>query len=326
MIIENPCIFKVQCRNCNICAVDDRPSVCSSIECEHYSPCSKCNRNMILNNERRCRICAKTSYTDSLASGDGRLSTNEDYDKDVKIDNLAKIVGDSILSDTARAKKQREERREERVRKLKITLPGIPPSEYSQEESDYYKSQWKSYSDYYRDPTIYPMIHNMIILEIELNHITQLLLGTRGEYQKNLLNHRSDIINNLSQIRRMLPEEDALELSEDEKALSMIYETYVREVKARNKDGIKRIFDLPTLALAPVLHFKADLFDILKRLGYKPIDIEEIVKRIRKPPSDPTELAISLGFPINEEVVDDVESDEPLFVEGEEDIEEIEIE
>jgi len=305
---DNPCVFKRECRKCNLCNKDDRPTMCKMLECEHYTPCAKCGRNMQLDDSKKCRVCNKTGYVESLASGNERISVNTVN----AVSNNADALLSDIIDSTSRSGVDKrsatgDKRRTDDYRKINITAPGIPPQEYNESERKYYMDQWSNYSNYYRDPTVYPLIHNLIILEVELNYITFTMIGTRGEYHDKLIRHRTDLIKNMTAIRDQLPSEESFELSEDEKALSIIYETYKNEVEKRSKGKIKRLFDLPTIALAPNLHFKKDLSAILKKLGYKQIDIDEVVKRMKDYPEDPYELALFLGFPLDEEVVEENE-------------------
>jgi hypothetical protein len=263
---------------------------------------------MVLTEDGKCRICNKSSYVDELADGDGRLEINT-VDNEEERDDLSKLVEGILKSDTQKELDEIKKRKLAKIRKVKITSPGTPPSDYNDDEVKYYKEQWSKYEDYYRDPTIFPLLHNLIILEIELNYVCNLILGTRGEFHEKLIKHRTDIIRNMVQIRDQLPSDEAMELSEDEKALSLMYEKYIIEAKKRRSGDIKRMLDLPTLALAPVLHFKPDLVRILNDLGYKTIDVDAIASKIKELPEDPFEIALALGFPINEEVVGSEDED-----------------
>jgi len=289
---DNPCLFKKECRRCTLCNVTDRPEACKSLSCEHYTPCKKCGRNLSLF-EGKCKICLKSGYVSDLADGESRPEIN----------SVNSVVNDALRSDKQRRDDDRSIEKRAKVRQVKITPPGVSPEEYDESEKKYYKDQWTQYAEYYRDPTIYPLIHNLIILEIELNYITFMMLRTRGEYHDKLIKYRTDIIRNMTSIRDQLPSEESFELSEDEKALSLIYEQYKEEVKKRSKGKIKRLFDLPTIALAPNLYFKKDLHILLTRLGYKEIDVNSAVSKMKDLPEDPFDLAVFLGFPINEDAV-----------------------
>lgn len=299
---ENPCVFKKVCRECSFCKSDSRPSMCIELACEHYTPCKKCGANRKLDDSKKCNLCLrkKDRVSDDLLSGRGRLSSNTAKKEDSLLDeDLEENLGSIVDNLTRSLSSKKREKKRDKYKDIKVTMPGTPPTEYSNEEKGYYLMQWKEYADFYSDPTVFPLIHNLIILEIELNYITFRILDTRSEMKESLAKRRTDVIRNIADLRKHLPTEDAMKMSEEESALSTIHDTYIKEAEKRNKGGFKKIFDLPTVALAPVLHFKSDLVELLERCGYEVKDIVELMANIKDRPEDPAELAKAFGFPVD---------------------------
>ena len=181
-----------------------------------------------------------------------------------------------------------------------VTMPGQPLPHYSKDAKDYYMSQWEEYSGYYSDPTIYYVVHQLIIIEIELSVVSSTLSKfiTDDTIAPKLEKRRDKLIANLASLRRQLPEKDALELSDDEKAMSMVYERYIAEKKADTfgNGPVRRILSPDAYALAPVLHYRIDPVDLLNRLGYKIVDPDMVAKLIESPPEDPLDAAEFYGF------------------------------
>jgi hypothetical protein len=132
-------------------------------------------------------------------------------------------------------------------------------------------------------------------------HVSQLIINSRGQDPGNMGKYRSELLKNINSIRGSLPEASAREMSEDEKALSSIHDEYMKLAEERNRGGLKRMFDIPTIALAPHLYFPKDLKVILTRLGYKTIDIDNLLSRLDMLPDNPDELMDFLGFNLSKE-------------------------
>ncbi len=309
MQYENPCIFKKECRKCNLCTTESRPDMCLSLECEFYIPCKRCGVNMNLNQDGICKVCEKNKDKNKPTSDEiserlsdeisSILEQEEDEHKDYSEEHLDGIMDKMALS--SRKKKTRNTVSGKKARTVKVTMPGTAPPEYSKEEMDYYLKQWNEYSGFYSDPTVFPIVHNLIILEIELNYVTQQILDVKGEYKRDVLTRRTQLIKDIGELRKHLPVEEASRMSEEETALSMIYDKYLNESRRRNSGDVKRIFDTPTIALAPVLHFKPDLSDLIARCGYQVEDAISLITRLKDLPEDPMELAKMFNFPVDEE-------------------------
>lgn len=308
---SNPCVFKAKCRSCNLCRSEDRPEMCIGLNCPDYTPCKKCEANRKLNEDLMCGLCVKLKERDitgellagkAVAGLDNGFTESEPNDEESLLDeNLEENLFEVVDNLTRSERSKKRTGKHKKIKPIESTMPGTPPKEYSESETKYYESQWKEYSDFYRDPTVFPLIHNLIILEIELNFVTGKMIRTRSELRDEFSKRRTDIIRNIDILRRSLPSEEAMKMSEEEAALSIIHDRYIEEVTKRNNGKAKKIFDLPTIALAPVLHFKKDLIELLERLGYKTVDIFDMTTKIDDIPEDPQELAKMFGFPISQQ-------------------------
>jgi len=187
---------------------------------------------------------------------------------------------------------------------IKITLPGVPPDHYTAAEKEYYQQHWEMYKGYYRDPTCYTIVHNLILLEVELNFVTGWLNQARQGFDKNNEFRRKAIIDSMDKLRGQLPQKEMQEMTDDEKSLAMIYERYCKEKKLRYVGGVSRMISPEAIALAPVMPFKMDLFGILKKMGYSPVEIQQAIPRFYETeeiPQDPNKMLEWLGFFLKEQ-------------------------
>ena len=289
-VSTNPCRFKAACVSCKVAGQSDRPTLCISLECNHYTPCTRCLSNRVLNDKGLCNVCIKNASkkqekTKAGLSNEGKFveATTEFYD--------SLTSGDESEASTAAT-----------LRELTITIPGSPPPQYSDAEKDYYLHHWKEYTGYYRDPTAKTLVHNIIIFEVELNYLSSFMIANRGNPKKEVEAQRNRLIKNLKDLRDQLPSKEANEESDDEKAMAMIYEAWVKERGERAVGPTRRIFSQEALALAPHLIFRINPQAILERLGYKLVDAIQACDSvvIDDLPSDPEKMLEYFGFFLRE--------------------------
>jgi len=283
---QNPCTFKTVCKTCRFVKnVNDRPLLCKESSCPEYTPCSKCGKNVALYKDKKCAGCTK----------EDAAPTTED-------------LGVSSKETFSPGKQDVPASKNGRV--FSVTVPGQAPPEYNEEEKSYYERQWLEYEGYYRDPSAYPVCHAIILGEIELNHVNSQLINIRYEEDQKILEsidkRQERIINTIAKLRAALPAKEAIELSEDEKAISAIYERYAQEQLKRRVGNVSRVLSPEAVALAPCLPFPVGLADILTRLGYKSVDIENAFRQVEQAqylPKDPKTLLEALGMILSENVV-----------------------
>jgi len=312
---SNPCIYKRQCKECTIANIDDRPTLCAAIRCEHYSPCQECGDNKTLSGGH-CNECLKKSEKKPVIA---RLASGDIAE--VPRTNVADLQSGYTAPDDLP------------VRQLSVTIPGTAPTECNEQEKEYYKSQWDQYITFYRDPTAKAIVHNVIILEIELNWLVNYITVKRGAApNKEYENQRSRIIHNLSELHGMLPKREANDESDDERFFSMVYLRYCEEKKLRSIGKVSRLISQEALALAPQLTFPVDPQRILTNLGYKTVDAIEACDHIVLDdlPENPTQMLEWMGFFLNEKYAMPLDREpeiatvvEPQIVEDEEEISEV---
>lgn len=298
MADKHPCSFKVLCRTkCPASLpIADRPEMCESMECEHYTPCKKCGNNRHLQ-EGLCADCKRGGHKKpdpEVRRKDGEVEiydASEEMDADFPLESEVDQNRDKLP--------------------MSITLPGDPPPEYGDQEREYYEKQWEQYSGYYRDPTAYAICHNIILIEVELHWINTWLLRKRetvSDSVKAMEKKRDGMIANLEKLRKQLPEKDSADLSDAERSISMIYETYVKEQGLRKQGNVSRILSKEAVALAPQLHFPLDPEELLRRLNYRTVDITEAVDMFcdsDEIPPDPKELLEFMGYYLDEKLANE---------------------
>lgn len=294
---DKPCSFKKACNTCTMVASEDRPIMCLQLECEHFTPCKKCGANKPLDENFICQHCRRgknETVVERDANGDAIEMPKHPPEMAKKF---------TVESPTVTPENDPENDGSVRSTRIEITLPGEAPPQYSPAEKDYYDAQWEQYSGFYRDPTAYAICHSIIILEIELNWLTSFLISHRGEAEKGLEQKRDKIIDNLSKLRASLPDKEANDLSDDEKSIAMIHDSYLKEHRMRTKAKISRIFTPEAIALAPVLTHKVDPEKLLRKLGYNIVDIVEAVDLFiadNQLPDSPRAMLEWFGFYLTE--------------------------
>lgn len=284
--ITNPCIFKRQCKECTKTDLDDRPAMCASLRCEYYTPCKKCGDNKTLNDKGLCNVCVKG------------------HDQKPVIARMASGDLVQVAKGQAEALQSSPDASDVPHRTLSVTIPGTTPAECSESEKEYYNVQWKDYTSYYRDPTAKAIVHNIILLEIELNWLVSHITNQRGAVPlKEFEAQRTRTIHNLTELHGMLPKREATDESDDERFFSMVYERYIQEKKLRYVGKVARIISPEALALAPHLDFPVDPQRLLSNLGYRTLDIVEACDHIvlEDLPEQPTQMLEWMGFFLNEQ-------------------------
>lgn len=279
--MDNPCIYKRVCRSCTKTEEADRPVACIAIQCVDYELCAGCNQNRTLHGERRlCKVCLGASV---------------------------EIVRDSTKKEQ---KKRKNENRMTFVstgnqdREIVITPPGVPPKELNDNEVEYYNVRWEQYKGYYRNPQAYFICHMIILEEINLTYLNSKLLSVRGEAANEYSKERQQSIKVLETLSEQLPDKEAEDVQDDEKALCSIYETYCEEKKKRAPGGVGRILSQAAVALAPNLDFKLNPRELLRRCGFREEDIDIAVSKIAEVPDEsrtPEDILKFFGFELNEE-------------------------
>lgn len=291
---KNPCRFKRACNTCTMAFVSDRPSVCISMECDYYTPCKRCQNNRDLNDDKLCNVCVKElrTATEAKAAATPILElTSEGVVSETTADLKAATIYEDLPAEAAYTE-----------RRLSISRPGQPPSEYSEQEKEIYRAEWSEYQGYYRDPTSKFTLHTIIILQIELNWVLNEMTIRRGAIDKNLEQQRMRLVRSLKELRDQLPTKEANEESDDEKFLSMIYEKYAQEAGERRLGQVSRVLSPEAIALAPVLHFPINPQNLLMKLGYRMVDASEACSSILIDdlPRDPRYALEFFGFFLSE--------------------------
>lgn len=285
---RNPCTYKKVCLNCKLTRPEHRPKRCVEIQCEDLTQCKQCSRNINLNAAGYCQYCDPSSKKIAVrnASGGVEVIPHEPPNHPALQGSTAYKTVDA---ETGKASSN----------EVPISFPGTPPPSYSEDEKAYYNINWKSYSGHYRDPSVYSVVHNIILLEVELNWLSQWMLANRHEADKDMENKMNRLIENIKALRSMLPKKDAMEQTEDEMTIAMIHQRYAEETKDRRVGGIARFVSQDAIALAPYLEFPIDIVDIGVRLGYRMVDMVDALNKFyesKEVPSDPQKLLEFLGF------------------------------
>lgn len=268
--------------------------------CDIYTPCKKCSNNRNLDSDGLCSSCTRRADgVVTLTDAEGQIL--EIPESSVKNFLLNEELKKPAVSSLDLPQINLEEATIQ-PRKIKISMPGTPPSGYSDDEREYYLAQWSEYQGFYRDPTARVIVHNIIILEIELNFTVNFITEKRGSDVSILEKQRTRLIDNLKELRNQLPEKEANDMSDDEKSLAMIYDRYCEEKKLMAVGKVSRMVTPEALALAPVLTFPLNPQELLVRLGYRQIDAIQACESIVQAdlPSNPKKMLEFFGFFLEE--------------------------
>lgn len=304
----NPCNFKLICKRCERVEMDDRPRLCKIMKCPYFTPCQKCNKNKELDEDNVCEDCRKPAKKpgNKPFPVPEMLAVETEISADLKQDLNAL---DEHLQDRALSRGNFSQ---------VVTPPGVPHPDFSDQEKEYYKMRWEEYHGYFRDPSAYPLCHNLIYVEIELNWLSNAIVFLRSNEEdagkiKELERRQSALYANMRIIREQLPTKESQELTDDEKSMSAILEKWTKLKQSRHIAGVSRILSPGAIALAPVLPFKISPRDILAKLGFKTVQIEAALQRVmdgRELPTDAIAVAEALGMIVRDRVT--IKLDEPL--------------
>lgn len=284
---------------------DDRPKSCIALNCEDYTPCKKCGRNLNLREDGKCKYCSNILGADPEDLKPIPVISAEDSETANSFD-IPGFDPAVLAAFSNQANTEQEPEVEDYRQSSEITQPGTPLSSYNESEKNYYNFQWKQYSGYYRDPTAYAMVHQLILLEIELFWVNNAISNVpknkdnQEAITKQYEDRRTRILANLATLRKQLPEKESQELSDDEKSLGMIYESYLRELGKEQIGSLRRVLTPEAIVLAEVLPFKVDVKSLLRRSGFLPVEIETAMEHIKDTPKDFHDYALFFGFPLDE--------------------------
>ena len=280
----NICGYKQDCLKCKkVQDLDLRPDLCISIRCKEYDPCPICKQNRTLHEttvgRKLCKVCIEKDPASKAAALEAKKAA-------LSSGNPPPPPGMP-------------------VRKIGMSLPGTPPSGMEPQETEYYNERWKNFAGYYRNPAAYFTCHTLILEEINLNYLNSQQIEFRGQLSSELKSARSNALHNLKTLMDSLPEKEAEDVADDEKALSMIYESYSRQVK-RRLTGVSRVFTTEALALDPALDFPTNPRALLERAGFTLINMDALIARITidkkiHESMTPEDFLKALGFRIEEE-------------------------
>lgn len=295
---------KRQCKFCTMTMIRDRPVLCVQFECNHYTPCTRCQMNRILDVNGLCNVCVANdrSPTAKAKAKAPFVELNEDGDLQETTQELKEALENDL--DTSQIPP---------ARKLSVSLPGTPPAEYDNNEKEMYLIQWNEYQGFYRDPTAKSVVHGIIILEIELNWLFNQMISNRGNPNKSVEQQRTRLIRSLKELHDQLPKREANDESDDERFLSMVYQKYTEEMHDRRIGKVSRLLSPQAIALAPVLHFKLNPKQLLIDLGYRPVDAAEACSHILLDdlPKDPQKALEFFGFFLQEKYALPIETEIP---------------
>lgn len=280
--------------------------MCIELDCEHYTPCKKCGKNVALDTKKHCRSCGlgkDDSSGNTVFRTDTGFTTvsNNDVSKKPRGSGNARSNVDSI-ADSVLHELNSEVSSDGIIPDIEFSVPGTSPTGLSDSEGKYYMKQWKRYSEYYSDPTLETTLHTIIVVELELLWITARVAASRGEYEADLMARRSKLTGDIGSLRKSLPEEEAGQISEREASLSFAYDQYVKERGKTSLGGVDRVFSRDAVALNGALPFKTNLSYILEKLGYNSVDATEAISKVNDIEGmTAIEVAELFGFHITKE-------------------------
>jgi hypothetical protein len=272
---DGVCSHKGVCKKCRMVAEGNRPLGCQRLVCKDYVPCDKCGQNKYLKDG----VCKDCSLTEPQQR---KLTIKALMNPELVIPTLPRPAP--------------------AARDDEVSYPGDPPSWYSAGEKAYYERRWLEYKGYYRNPSASFTCHAIIQQEVKISGIERKIGETRGEYNKILETQKSLAIKVLSDLRDSLPDKEAEEVSDDEKSIAGMYDSYVKETKLRAFGKVSRIFSPEALALADQIPHRSKVLDLLINCGFKPVDIDEAMKKYRIPDDDatPEDVIKLMGFSLHE--------------------------
>lgn len=265
------CSWKSVCKTCVVALNQDRPFLCVDLACNHYTPCTRCQNNRLLE-EGICNVCAKELRTNSQVTKDNKPI--------VELNSQGHLVETTAELKQAVVMEELHPVQAVTERTLSLSRPGQPPPEYSEVEKEIYLAEWAEYQGYYRDPTCKFTLHSIVILQIELSWLLSEMVARRDSPEKGLEQQRIRLVRSLKELRDQLPTKEANEESDDEKFFSMVYQKYIEECGERRLGKVARFLSPEAIALAPVLHFPMNPQELLTNLGVRLVDAVEACDHI----------------------------------------------
>jgi hypothetical protein len=273
MPVFSICSFKDCCKKCKIVEKAERPLGCRDLHCPDYTPCKSCGNNKDIGTNDLCAECnggdlefGKSVVQEIAAPGPATIETEED---------------------------------------IAVTIPGEPPSSFSDSQKAYYAKRWKEFDGYYRDPAAYAAVHYMILEELNLDNIHRQLVLSRNNINQHdkWAKAKDSAIETLQKLKKQLPEKEALDENEEEKALACIYDDWTKEMAASTRYRVRRLVTTEAIALAPALPFSINVRVMLEKLGFNLIEIEDVLDRYIVPETNktPDQILELLGFKLKEE-------------------------
>lgn len=328
----NICSYKTVCRKCTMVGNDDRPEMCVELQCDKFTPCKKCGKNLTVNRDSLCRACVtgeKLGENVKIINDDGTVDIVPNFlvdelvsgkeeqeedagskDKELVIPDYLKGEIDKIISSERDNEEdiKKEQNKSKMKKRLVASIPGKPPEFYNESSKKFYQNQWELYKDYWgSDPTTYVSIHSLILIEHDL-----IILGHQiaiaSESQKPALEkHRQVLLGNVSKILKEMPESSIRRETEETKTLASIYNSYVNELNLKSIGDLRRIFTPEAIVLSAILPYKIDLNTLLDQLNIKHVNINDTEKSNIKDIAcnvkgkNLADIVSFIGFPINED-------------------------
>lgn len=271
------CAWKDECTRCKIVDKRDRPNVCRDIKCQHLTVCSACGMNK--------------------------------YSEDTS--NPAKTLCNECYADQNPTQKVRVAAKRESAKsgvsefESSVMIPGEAPDGLTTKEKSFYDKRWAEYDGYFRDPAAYAVVHHMILEELNLNFIQSKIISMRGApISEEFTKQKENSIKSLESLKKQLPQKEAREESDEEKALCNVYVKYKEEIGKSVHRGIRRVLTDEAVALAPELFFKFDPKKLLERCGFTVTNVDEVLEKFYMPEEigkTPEEVLLFLGFKLKEE-------------------------
>lgn len=321
--MNNPCVFKRVCSECTKVSLENRPMMCQAIGCSDYVLCPECGLNKTLHpymDKKICKKCIQAKPEVRNASNSIVKEKVREQLKEISQNNYTKNFAKQVSSG-----KSEEELQAEQVAKIlgqatgataktSMQIPGIAPEGLPDDEKEYYTKRYQEYKEYYRNPSSFFLCHQIILVEMFINNINTRLIQARGEANFSLLQEQAQASKILSEYKKMLPDAESEQVSDHERAMGMIYESYCKEINARKVNGISRVLTSGAIALNPVLKFPMNLPATLKNMGFELKDVEEVEKEIagyeELPKMTKEQVAEFFGFRITKQYAIDEEDSE----------------
>lgn len=264
--------------------------MCQSLQCPEFLPCIKCGKNAYLNEKKYCVSC---QHAKSQLKIEARRKQYAEQLELMQQEQAEKS------SEASKPKKQQEPEAQRQIpeelpptdadtlpeRKYSVTYPGTPPKELNASETEFYYKRWSEFKGYYSNPAAEFAVHQIILEELYISDLTARGFALRGERAEDNVKARQVAYQMLDILKRQLPDKESEELSDYEKSMAAIYDKCIEEKKKRYIGGVSRFFSPSAVALAPNLIHPIDPADILARLGFEPISVQQVIEKYETIPA-----------------------------------------